>query len=69
MLRSGFWLGAAMRPFGVLGVPGERLLNNRVVRRATLPAQLPRALAKHCSEEFANLATLLPELHARFARD
>jgi hypothetical protein len=65
-LRSGFWLGAALRPFGVLGTPGERLLNNRVVRRAALPARLPHALAMHCAEEFANLATLLPELYARF---
>jgi hypothetical protein len=67
VLRSGFWLGAALRPFGALGAPGERLLNNRAVRRATLPAELPHALATHCSEEFANLATLLPELYARFA--
>ena len=66
-LRSAFWLGAALRPFGALGGVGERLLNNRIVRRAAIPAQLPRALATHCSEEFANLATLLPELHARFA--
>lgn len=66
VLRSGFWLGAAVRPFGMLGAPGERLLNNRLVRRATLPAGLPRALATHCAEEFANLATLLPELYARF---
>jgi hypothetical protein len=66
VLRSGFWLGAALRPFGVLGAPGERLLNNRIVRRVTLPAELPHALATHCSEEFANLATLLPELYTRF---
>jgi hypothetical protein len=66
VLRSCFWLGAAVRPFGVLGAPGERLLNNRFVRRATLPAALPRALARHCAEEYANLATLLPELHRRF---
>lgn len=66
VLRSSFWLGAAVRPYGPLGGVGERLLNNRRVRRATLPARLPRALATHCAEEYANLATLLPELHARF---
>jgi hypothetical protein len=66
VLRSAFWLGAAVRPYGALGPVGERLLNNRVTRRATLPAALPRALAEHCAEEYANLATLLPELFERY---
>ncbi|HEX4508724.1 MAG TPA: hypothetical protein VH328_01535, partial [Burkholderiaceae bacterium] len=66
VLRSSFWLGAAVRPYGPLGAVGERLLNNRRVRRATLPAALPRALATHCAEEYANLAELLPELYTRF---
>jgi hypothetical protein len=67
VLRSAFWLGAAVRPYGPLGPAGERLLNRRVTRRATLPAALPRALADHCAQEYANLATLLPELFERFA--
>jgi hypothetical protein len=66
VLRSAFWLGAAIRPYGPAGAVGERLMNNRFVRRATLPARLPQALATHCAQEYANLATLLPELHARF---
>jgi DAPG hydrolase PhiG domain len=66
VLRSGFWLGAAIRPYGLLGGVGERLLNNRRVRQPMLPARLPRALATHCAEEYANLAELLPELYARF---
>jgi hypothetical protein len=65
-LRSAFWLGAALRPYGPFGLLGERLLNNSAVRRATLPAELPRKLATHCAEEYANLATLLPELFERF---
>jgi hypothetical protein len=69
VLRSAFWLGAAVRPYGPLGGLGERLLNNRLVRGATLPAGLPRALANHCAEEYANLASLLPELYARFGPD
>ncbi|MFI4989877.1 MAG: DAPG hydrolase family protein [Solirubrobacterales bacterium] len=67
VLRSAFWLGAAVRPYGPLGPAGERVMNNRLTRRATLPAGLPRALATHCAEEYANLATLLPELFERFA--
>lgn len=66
VLRSRFWLGAALRPFGALGAPSEHLLNNRVVRAMALPARLPRALAVHCAEEYANLGTLLPELYGRF---
>ena len=69
VLRSRFWIGAALRPFGALGAPGERLLNNRFVRSRALPAGLPRALALHCAEEYANLAGLLPELSARFGAD
>lgn len=66
VLRSHFWLGAAIRPYGLLGTPGALLLNNRFLRRASLPAKLPRALATHCAEEYTNLAALLPELYARF---
>lgn len=66
VLRSAFWLGAELRPYGALGGLGERLLNNRFVRRAALPSALPRALARHCAEEYANLAVLLPELFDRF---
>lgn len=68
LLRSAFWLGAAVRPYGPLGAAGARVLNNRFVRRVALPAALPRALATHCAEEYANLATLLPELFERFGQ-
>jgi phloretin hydrolase len=68
VLRSHFWLGAAVRPYlpAPLAAPAARALNNRLVRRLSLPADLPRALATHCAEEYANLAALLPELHRRF---
>ena len=66
MLRSRFWIGAAIRPYGPLGAPGARLLNNRFVRRAMIPAGVSRGLANHCAEEYTNLAALLPELYERF---
>lgn len=68
VLRSHFWLGAAIRPYlpAPLAAPVARGLNNRVVRRLALPAGLPRGLAIHCAEEYANLAVLLPELYGRF---
>jgi phloretin hydrolase len=68
VMRSRFWLGAALRPYGPLGGLGEPLLNNRLVRRAALPRALPHALATHCAEEYANLAALLPELWRRFGQ-
>jgi len=71
LLRSRFWLGAAMRPYAPapLAALGERVLNTRAVRARAMPRGLPRALARHCAEEYANLGALLPELHARFAGD
>jgi phloretin hydrolase len=65
-MRSRFWLGAALRPYGPLGTLGERAINHRYARRLTLPSALPHALARHCAEEYANLAALLPELYRRF---
>jgi hypothetical protein len=69
ILRSRFWLGAAVRPYAPapLAALGERVLNTPRARRVTLPRDVPRALATHCAEEYANLGALLPELHARFA--
>jgi DAPG hydrolase PhiG domain len=66
VLRSRFWLGAALRPYGPLGAVGERLLNHRAVRSRALPAKAPEALARHCAEEYANLGALLGELYGRF---
>jgi len=68
VLRSHFWLGAAIRPYlpSPLANPIGSTLNNRLVRRLALPSELPRSLAAHCAEEFANLAALLPELYGRF---
>lgn len=68
VLRSHFWLGAAIRPYlpAPLATPVGLALNNRLVRRLSLPAGLPRSLATHCAEEYANLASLLPELYGRF---
>ena len=69
VLRSRFWLGAALRPYlpGFLGDAAGAALNRPSVRRRMLPPDVPRALAIHCAEEFANLAALLSELHARYA--
>ncbi|HEX7279797.1 MAG TPA: hypothetical protein VF255_09270 [Solirubrobacterales bacterium] len=69
VLRSHFWLGSAVRPYlpVPIAAPLGLAINNRVVRRLSLPRDLPRALGLHCAEEYANLAGLLPSLHSRFA--
>ncbi|MBS1891258.1 MAG: hypothetical protein JST59_08190, partial [Actinobacteria bacterium] len=68
VLRSHFWLGAAIRPYlpDVFADPLARLLDRKRVRDATLPRGIERALARHCAEEYANLASLLPELYATY---
>ncbi len=69
VLRSHFWMGALIRPYlpGPLATPISWALNNAFVRGRVMPSRLPAALANHCAEEYANLATLLPELYARYA--
>jgi hypothetical protein len=69
VLRSHFWLGAAIRPYlpAPLAASAAALLNRRAIRDLVLPKELAPALARHCAEEYANLATLPPALHARFA--
>lgn len=71
VLRSRFWLGAALRPYlpGPLAAGGAWALNRWAVRRLALPKGLPQGLARHCSEEYANLGALLPELHGRYVTD
>ena len=68
VLRSRFWFGALMRPYlpAPIASAAEPLLNTGFARRRLLPAGLPRAVARHCIEEYANLAELLPELYARY---
>lgn len=68
VLRSRFWLGASLRPYlpGVLGDALGAAVNRPAVRRRAMPARLPERLARHCAEEYANFATLVPELYDEF---
>lgn len=69
VLRSRFWLGARIVPMlpGALARPVGRVASLPAVRRRALPRGLAPSLARHCVEEYANLAALLPELHAAYA--
>ena len=66
VLRSRFWLGAALRPEAPAPVAAVAswLLNRAVVRRRVIPGRLPYTLARHCAIEYAHLAGFLPELYA-----
>jgi len=68
-LRSRFWIGAVMRPYLPKPVadPIAAVLNRRAVRARLIPRQTAFVMARHCADEYANLATLLPELHGKFA--
>jgi phloretin hydrolase len=65
-LRSRFWMGAAIAPYGPLSTLGAALLNRAPLRRRMLPSGAPRALARHCAQEYSRLGSLLPELYERF---
>jgi len=69
VLRSRFWLGAVVRPYVPEPLAGvaARVLNRPAVRRRLVPRDVPPALARHCAEEYANLAALLPELYGQYA--
>lgn len=68
VMRSRFWLGARVIPMlpGALAGPIGRFASRPAVRRRTLPRDLAPGLARHCLEEYANLAAILPELYAAY---
>ena len=66
--RSRFWIGAALRPYApaVIANPIGWAINRRRVRSRPIPSRAARLRAEHCAAEYANLATLLPELYAHY---
>jgi hypothetical protein len=69
VLRSRFWIGSAIRPYVPEPLAGlaARLLNRPSVRRRLIPKAVPKALARHCAEEYTNLGAILPELYEQYA--
>lgn len=68
-LRSRFWLGSDIRPYAPAPIANvaAKLLNRSAVRRRMLPSKVPQGLARHCAEEYTNLAAILPEIYAQYA--
>jgi hypothetical protein len=69
VLRSRFWIGQAIRPYVPvpLAAIAGALLNRSAVRRRLIPKGVPKALARHCAEEYTNLGAILPELYEQYA--
>ena len=68
VLRSRFWFGALMRPYlpGPLAAAAEpRPQHERSPAGGSCLPTSPGRSPRHCIEEYANLAELLPELYAR----
>jgi hypothetical protein len=61
-LRSRFWIGERIELYAAAGRPITPILNSSFVRSKAVPKKAPEALARHCAQEYANLAAMLPEL-------
>lgn len=68
VLRSRFWIGSVLRPYASRPIASvaASLINRKPVRRIVVPRKAPEVLARHCAEEYTNLASLLPELYTEF---
>ncbi len=68
VLRSRFYVGGAIRLYAPkrIAALSASVLDRPLFRRRIISSRAPRAMARHCAREYANLATLLPELHRRF---
>ncbi len=68
-MHSRFLLGDAASELPVVGPLVSRLANTQRVRRSRLPDRVGVALLLHCAQEMNHLASILPELHARFGTE
>ena len=66
-MRSRFWIGRKLT-LTVLpeSFPIQRLINTRFVRKRLIPHDTPAQMARHCAQEYANLAAILPELYREY---
>ena len=65
-MRSRFWVARKFEAMtGGAGIAAA-LLNNRLAKQMILPGELPLALGLHCANEYAQLASFLPDLFAQY---
>jgi phloretin hydrolase len=66
-MRSRFWIGAMIR-LKILpkDSPLNRPFNTRFIRKIAIPRDAPRQMARHCAQEYNNLARILPKLYKEY---
>ena len=66
-MRSRFWIGRRIkvRMFSN-GSLVNRLANTGFIRKMVIPRRTPYQMARHCAQEYNNLAQILPDLYREF---
>jgi len=63
-MRSRFWMAQKIDRMDKFGKgPLNKVLNAEFVKRKLLPNNLGKCMFHHCSQEYCNLAEILPELY------
>jgi phloretin hydrolase len=63
-MRSRFWVGHTVLKSGVSETSLlNRIINTKAAKKLLLPRKVGLALAMHCTQEYNNLAGMLPELY------
>lgn len=63
-MRSRFWMAQKVERMDKFGKRFfNKILNNATVKRKLLPKDLGKHMFYHCSQEYSNLAEILPDIY------
>lgn len=64
-MRSRFWIGTKLKRMNrsVFNGPIQWFLNQALIKKSIIPRALPARMFHHCSQEYHNLAAILPSLY------
>ena len=64
-MRSRFWIGTKLKRMNrsVFNGPIHWFLNQALIKKSIIPRALPARMFHHCSQEYHNLAAILPSLY------
>ena len=68
-MRSRFWIARDFEAMSGGAGLAALLADNVVVKRILMPENLPQELALHCANEYAQLASFLPQVYATYAAE
>ncbi len=69
-MRSRFWIGhTILKNSASKGSIINRLINTRIVKKILLPKNIGSKMAMHCTQEYNNLAAILPELYSTYGKN